>query len=192
MDNESACISEYGSPPCVVQEASGAANVSATPSKGKKGGKKRPDKTKARDARKLSIHCVMNQDNMGSIHKAGYTALLLDKRRGRLIAVTSDHNLLHLAPSSPTSITGMGKTRAIGSLVTKRQIVGYNDEVIDIKSIPDGVLSGQVGDEAEGDKNAAKDAQSWLAVATNSPQVRRAARYWSVPSMRMGESCTVL
>lgn len=116
---------------------------------------------------KFSCRCVMTQDTRTAVHKAGYMALVLDRRRGGLIAVTADHNLLLLEPA-PSSAGGGGgsgnkdsgaaKTRG-DVLVTKRQIVGYNDEVIDIKSLPSGGVSGS------------GDGESWVAVATNSPQV---------------------
>lgn len=104
--------------------------------------------------RRLTCRCVMTQDNASASHRAGYTSLLLDRRRAGLIAVTADHNLVLLEAAA-------GKSGgAIGSLVTRRQIVGYNDEVIDLKSFPSGDVFG--GNEGE----------SWVAVATNSPQVR--------------------
>lgn len=115
--------------------------------------------------KKITFRCVMTQDNALASHKSGYTALLLDPNRGGLIGVTADHNLVLLEPSPFSPLTsGLGAPgrervkgrQASGCLVTKRQIVGYNDEVIDMKSVPKGVLG--VG--------------SWVAVATNSPQVR--------------------
>ncbi|CAM9411585.1 unnamed protein product [Ectocarpus fasciculatus] len=104
----------------------------------------------------------MTQDNASASHRAGYTSLLLDPRRGGLLAVTADHNLVLLEASGNRRLveTPAGVAAAVGplgSLVTRRQIVGYNDEVIDVKSFPG-------GGEAEG--------ESWVAVATNSPQVR--------------------
>lgn len=111
-------------------------------------------------AQKLTFRCVMTQDNHAASHKAGYTALLLDAKRSGLVGVTTDHNLLMLgAPDGVAAVTGGGRGKEALPLVTRRQIVGYNDEVIDIKSVPDGVLSGSDGQE------------SWVAVATNSPQV---------------------
>lgn len=108
----------------------------------------------------------MTQDNRSASHKAGYTALLLDPQRGGLVGITSDHNLLLLQPHSSGSGEGgranivRGRESSSSVLETRRQIVGYNDEVIDIKSVPEGVLSD--GEEGGG---------SWVAVATNSPQV---------------------
>lgn len=112
----------------------------------------------------------MTQDNAGASHNAGYTNLLLDRKRGGLVGVTADHNMLMLEPAPiPPHIEGGGGSgggegrRArgvVGLIETKRQIIGYNDEVIDMKSVPDGVL----GDGKKGG--------SWVAVATNSPQVR--------------------
>lgn len=100
---------------------------------------------------RLTCRCVMTQDNASASHRAGYTSLHLDPRHGGLLAVTSDHNIV--------LIEAAGEAGAVASLVTRRQIVGYNDEVIDLKSFP-GV--GAAGEEDE----------SWVAVATNSPQVR--------------------
>lgn len=106
---------------------------------------------------RLTCRCVMTQDNASASHRAGYTSLLLDPRHGGLLAVTSDHNivLIEAAAGKGRPIAG----GAVGSLVTRRQIVGYNDEVIDLKSFP-GVGGG------------GEDGESWVAVATNSPQVR--------------------
>lgn len=103
--------------------------------------------------KRLTCRCVMTQDNASASHRAGYTSLLLDRRRGGLLAVTADHNLVLLEAAA----SGGGSA---GSLVTRRQIVGYNDEVIDLKSFPSGSGCGGEGGE------------SWVAVATNSPQVR--------------------
>lgn len=103
----------------------------------------------------------MTQDNASASHKSGYTDLLLDPKRGGLVGVTADHNLVLLEPSPipppPSGLHGAGRGKGglrAGALVTKRKIVGYNDEVIDMKSVPEGMLDG-----------------SWVAVATNSPQV---------------------
>ncbi|CAM9151466.1 unnamed protein product [Ectocarpus sp. 4 AP-2014] len=111
---------------------------------------------------RLTCRCVMTQDNASASHRAGYTSLLLDPRRGGLLAVTADHNLVLLEASGNRRLgeTPGGAAAAVGplvSLVTRRQIVGYNDEVIDVKSFPSGGES---------------DGESWVAVATNSPQVR--------------------
>lgn len=111
---------------------------------------------------RLTCRCVMTQDNASASHRAGYTSLLLDPRRGGLLAVTADHNLVLLEASGKRRLgeTPGGAATAVGpvgSLVTRRQIVGYNDEVIDVKSFPSGGES---------------DGESWVAVATNSPQVR--------------------
>lgn len=102
----------------------------------------------------------MSQDNRSASHKAGYTALLLDRRRGGLVGVTADHNLLMLEAESQPGGANPGGAGGGGSLVARRQIVGYNDEIIDIKSLPRRVDG---GDEDDG--------ESWVAVATNSPQV---------------------
>lgn len=132
----------------------------------------------------------MTQDNRSASHKAGYTALLLDPRhRGGLVGVTDDHNLLLLeaartnagdpgdAPSTSggrfddgSRGTGGGALSASSSAVvtTRRQIVGYNDQVIDIKSFPSGV--GISSDAEAGGKGGG---ESWVAVATNSPQVSK-------------------
>ncbi|CAM9603348.1 unnamed protein product, partial [Hapterophycus canaliculatus] len=119
--------------------------------------------------RRLTCRCVMTQDNASASHRAGYTSLLLDRRRAGLIAVTADHNLVLLEAagkslgSPPGALSAAGQAGGggvMGSLVTRRQIVGYNDEVIDLKSFPGGEGCG--GEEGE----------SWVAVATNSPQVR--------------------
>lgn len=106
--------------------------------------------------RRLTCRCVMTQDNASASHRVGYTSLLLDLRRGGLLAVTADHNLVLLEAAAAAA----GKPGAVGSLVTRRQIVGYNDEVIDVKSFPSGAGCG------------GEDGESWVAVATNSPQVR--------------------
>eukprot|EP00752_Nemacystus_decipiens_P007443 g6652.t2 len=106
--------------------------------------------------KRLTCRCVMTQDNASASHRAGYTALLLDRRRRGLLAVTSDHNFVLLEGTA----AGKPGTAAVGSLVTRRQIVGYNDEVIDMKSFPSGAVCG------------GEDGESWVAVATNSPQVR--------------------
>lgn len=113
-------------------------------------GRKSQKKTK----KKLTCRCVMTQDNSAASHKAGYTALLLDPARGGLLGVTSDHNLLLLAG-------GGGGEGGDATLSTLRQIVGYNDEVIDVKSLPSGAGRAGWGEAGE----------SWVAVATNSPQV---------------------
>lgn len=107
------------------------------------------------EKQRLTCRCVMTQDNASASHRAGYTSLLLDRRRGGLLAVTSDHNLVLLEAAAAA-----GKPGVVGSLVTRRQIVGYNDEVIDMKSFPSGAGCG------------GEDGESWVAVATNSPQVR--------------------
>lgn len=106
---------------------------------------------------RLTCRCVMTQDNASASHRAGYTSLLLDPRHGGLLAVTSDHNvvLMEAAAGNGRPLAG----GAVGSLVTRRQIVGYNDEVIDLKSFPSVAGGGEEG-------------ESWVAVATNSPQVR--------------------
>lgn len=109
---------------------------------------------------RLTCRCVMTQDNASASHRAGYTSLLLDPRRGGLLAVTSDHNLVLLEAVASAAAAAAGKPGAVGSLVTRRQIVGYNDEVIDLKSFPSGAGCG------------GEDGESWVAVATNSPQVR--------------------
>ncbi|CAN0052238.1 unnamed protein product, partial [Choristocarpus tenellus] len=92
---------------------------------------------------KVSCRCVMTQNNRAASHKAGYTSLLLDGQRGGLIGVTADHNIVLLGAAER-------RDEAAGVVVSKRQIVGYNDEIIDIKHMP------QVG-EGNGD--------SWVAVA---------------------------
>lgn len=132
-----------------------------TDAKGKKGKKKAAasDGEKTGQQR-LTCRCVMTQDNASASHRAGYTSLLLDPRRGGLLAVTSDHNLVLLEAGGGAAAAAAGKPGAVGSLVTRRQIVGFNDEVIDMKSFPSGAGCG--GEEGE----------SWVAVATNSPQVR--------------------
>lgn len=124
--------------------------------------------------KKLTCRCVMAQDNGPAAHRAGYTALFLDPRRGGLIGVTADHNLVLLGtPSTSSSSTSDGVSYGVkegvaggwggGScLVTRRQIVGYNDEVIDIKSLPGSGVEGSSWRE---------NGESWVAVATNSPQV---------------------
>ena len=117
--------------------------------------------------KKLSCRCVMTQDTHAASHRAGYTALVLDRRRGGLIAVTADHNLLLLEPSDSPGSGGSGG--GDGSLSTKRQIVGYNDEVIDIKSLPIPTQGSRGGVNQKGE--AGEDGESWVAVATNSPQV---------------------
>lgn len=113
---------------------------------------------------RLTCRCVMTQDNASASHRAGYTSLLLDPRRGGLVAVTSDHNLVLLdaggGGGSPAAAAGKKPVAVWSSLVTRRQIVGYNDEVIDMKSFPGGAACG------------GQDGESWVAVATNSPQVR--------------------
>ena len=112
--------------------------------------------------KRLTCRCVMTQDNASASHRAGYTSLLLDRRRGGLLAVTADHNLvlLEAGGAGSASAAAAGRPGAVGSLMTKRQIVGYNDEVIDMKSFPSGTGCG------------GEDGESWVAVATNSPQVR--------------------
>ncbi|CAB1108406.1 unnamed protein product [Ectocarpus sp. CCAP 1310/34] len=145
----------------------------AAPGKGKHkldGSKKKNNKaavTAASDrdekGQRLTCRCVMTQDNASASHRAGYTSLLLDPRRGGLLAVTVDHNLVLIEASGKRRLgetAGAAAAAAVGShgsLVTRRQIVGYNDEVIDVKSFPSGGES---------------DGESWVAVATNSPQVR--------------------
>lgn len=150
----------------------------AAATRGREGYKRSKKKSKEREEeggqRRLTCRCVMTQDNAFASHRAGYTALLLDPRRIGLLAVNSDHNLVLLDAGSSSSRSSAG---SVGSLVTRRQIVGYNDEVIDIKSFPGGaaaVLSrgdeeGEGKGEGEGQE---KEGQSWIAVATNSPQVR--------------------
>lgn len=113
----------------------------------------------------------MSQDNRSASHKAGYTALLLDPKRGGLVGVTADHNLLLLEAESHGSGGGNPGKRGEGSLVARRQIVGYNDEIIDMKSLPNGV-----GDEGD----------SWVAVATNSPQVNTRANSSGVLLLYVG------
>lgn len=113
---------------------------------------------------KYSIRCVMTQDNVSASHLAGYTELLLDPQRGGFIAVTADHNMIMLSPSSSVGKGSPGGD-ARPLLVSRRQIVGFNDEIIDIKSVPDGVLSQGCGQSGTG------NIESWIAVATNSPQV---------------------
>ncbi|CAM9900249.1 unnamed protein product [Discosporangium mesarthrocarpum] len=121
---------------------------------------------------RLSCTCVMTQDNVKALHRAGYTALLSDPRRGGLVAVTADHNfmLLGIGPGGK----GLGDDSVSeGVLSTERQIVGYNDEVIDIKHLPTPLPSswqptGRVG----GGAGLEPGGCSWVAVATNSPQVR--------------------
>ncbi|CAN0194785.1 unnamed protein product, partial [Laminaria digitata] len=117
------------------------------------------NKNKNKNKKKLTCRCVMSQDNQAASHKAGYTDLLLDRNRGGLLGVTADHNLLLLQGGGGGGGGGAGGGGA--TLTTLRQIVGYNDEVIDVKSLPSGarVGRGEVG-------------ESWVAVATNSPQVR--------------------
>ncbi|KAG5188335.1 hypothetical protein JKP88DRAFT_267609 [Tribonema minus] len=75
----------------------------------------------------------------------GYTALLPRAGKGRheLVAVTDDHNFRILQTDQ--------------KLRTAKLIVGYNDEIIDIKSIPS---PGQ------------ESCERRIAVATNSPQIR--------------------
>lgn len=115
---------------------------------------------------RLTCRCVMTQDNASASHRAGYTSLLLDPRHGGLLAVTSDHNIVLIEAAGKGlggrvgTLAAAGEAGAVGSLATRRQIVGYNDEVIDLKSFPTGAGCG--GEEGE----------SWVAVATNSPQVR--------------------
>lgn len=148
---------------------------------GKKKRLKAPErKSPKHDEHKLGIQCVMTQDNQSASHHAGYTALLLDVRRGGMIAVTADHNMVLLTPRlSPTNGTvaesKLRKGAGAGSLTTTRQIVGFNDEIIDIKSVPEGVLSTKETARGEGDgghEHETEPAQScWIAVATNSPQV---------------------
>lgn len=124
----------------------------------KKGKKKKRSTTSTDDGeqQRLTCRCVMTQDNASASHRAGYTALLLDRRRAGLIAVTADHNLVLLGSTA----AGKSLGGSLGSLVTRRQIVGFNDEVIDLKSFPSGEGCGGV------------EGESWVAVATNSPQVR--------------------
>lgn len=118
---------------------------------------KTKNKNRSKTRRKLTCRCVMTQDNQAASHKAGYTDLLLDPNRGGLLGVTDDHNLLLLE--------GGGGGGGGATLTTLRQIVGYNDEVIDVKSLPSGAEAGE----------------SWVAVATNSPQVTLGwLSYWLV------------
>ncbi len=155
-----------------------AAAAAAAAAVGREGDKKSKKKSKERGGekggqRRLTCRCVMTQDNASASHRAGYTALLLDPRRVGLLAVTSDHNLVLLDAVGGGSRSRPPSTGSIGSLVTRRQIVGYNDEVIDIKSFPGGaaaVLGG--GDEDGREGQEMKEGHSWIAVATNSPQVR--------------------
>ena len=76
----------------------------------------------------------------------GYTRLLHYSQAGSLIAVNAEHNLLFMdfASLSPT-----------------RQIVGYNDEVLQLKYI-----------EQDGTKAATAGSGARLAVATNSPKLK--------------------
>lgn len=129
-----------------------AEDYSATPKKAVEDSLMPPDPL----PKKFSCRCVMTQDTRTASHKAGYMALVLDRRRGGLIAVTADHNLLLLEPAPCFGDKDGVAAKARGDVLgTKRQIVGYNDEVIDIKSLPRGDVNGE----------------SWVAVATNSPQV---------------------
>lgn len=138
----------------------GTLDEAAVPEEGSAKKKKKKNKTtgdrrgEKKAQQRLTCRCVMTQDNASASHRAGYTSLLLDPRQGGLLAVTSDHNIVLIKAAAGAG----GKAGAVGSLVTRRQIVGYNDEVIDLKSFP-GLGGGKKG-------------ESWVAVATNSPQVR--------------------
>ncbi|CAM9396122.1 unnamed protein product [Phaeothamnion confervicola] len=103
---------------------------------------------------KLTCRCVATQPSSTLRHKVGYTSLLARPavavagapEAAGLIAVTQDHNFILMDDA---------RTLRVG-----RQVVGYNDEVIDVRHVPgEGVAAWQ-------------GQQGWVAVATNSPQVR--------------------
>lgn len=94
--------------------------------------------------------------------RAGYASLAFHAASRQLVAVTADHNFVFMDPAT---------------LTKSKQIVGYNDEIIQVKYI-EGPHSAADGVEAE-DALAAKeggegvnDGGARLAVATNSAQVR--------------------
>ncbi|CAM9766394.1 unnamed protein product [Chrysoparadoxa australica] len=115
-----------------------------------------------KSASKGKLNCeLLGQQATSGEHAPGYSHLLTCPAAAnsegdssgcqQLVAVTVDHNFIVL--------------EAREGLPLSRQIVGCNDEIVDIKAIPR-----PGGDEQE--QPARDGAGQWLAVLTNSPQVR--------------------
>jgi U3 small nucleolar RNA-associated protein 13 len=97
-------------------------------------------------AKGLAVKVVAEQAGP-QVYERGYMGLLHARASAQLLGVTTDHNILWVGA---------------GDLARSRTVVGYNDEVIDVRYLS---------------KQAPED-EDMVVVATNSPQVRGLKGCW--------------
>ena len=146
--------------------------------KGGKGGKA----GNAAPATSKACLCLYVQDEAQAC-KIGTTGILVNKALNALVSVTAEHDLVfqRLAAGVATEVgAGVrgegedGSELSTLSLERDKVLVGYNDEVIDVKYVPRLVVGDGDGDGGGEGKGKGKGTMVWdqAVVATNSDKLR--------------------